>query len=85
MECTTTRGKLLENASSFHLFVYDMIDSKLFGAAILFIILFNTVILILQTDERLSVETGNLQLLNSVFVLHYYFALESDAENVHAL
>ena len=47
----------------FHSFVIDIVDSKLFGGAILFIILLNTVILIVQTDEETSVKGGILFLV----------------------
>ena len=43
----------------FQKFVISIVDSKLFGGAILFIILLNTIILIIQTDEGTSVKGGN--------------------------
>ena len=51
-------GKLPEDASKLRVFLYKMIDTKLFGATILFIILVNTVVLIIQTDEEISVKLG---------------------------
>ena len=52
--------KNLENASEFRLFVYHLIESKLFGVAILFVILLNTVILITQTNEEVDVKAGTI-------------------------
>ena len=42
----------------FQKFVIGIVNSKLFGGAILFIILLNTIILIIQTDEETSVKGG---------------------------
>lgn len=50
--------KNLENAGEFRRFIYELIESKMFGGAILFIILLNTVILVTQTDEEISVKAG---------------------------
>ena len=50
--------KNLENASEFRLFVYELTESKSFGAFVLFIILLNTVILVVQTDEGISIKAG---------------------------
>lgn len=44
---------LPENASDFRIFVYEVTESKAFSGAILFVILFNTVILVAQTSEDL--------------------------------
>ena len=52
--------KNLENASEFRLFVYELTESKSFGAFVLFVILLNTVILLVQTDEAISIKGGNL-------------------------
>ncbi len=51
--------KNLENASEFRLFVYELTESKSFGAFVLFIILLNTVILVVQTDEGISIKGGS--------------------------
>lgn len=50
--------KNLENASEFRLFVYELTESKMFGGFILFVILLNTVILVVQTDEGISIKGG---------------------------
>lgn len=42
----------------FQKFIIGIVDSKLFGGAILCIILLNTIILIVQTDEKTSVKGG---------------------------
>ncbi|XP_066911083.1 cation channel sperm-associated protein 1-like isoform X1 [Clytia hemisphaerica] len=61
---------------SFHSFVIDIVDSKLFGGAILFIILLNTVILIVQTDEETSVKGGwYIAILDNVFLAIYMVEL----------
>ena len=50
--------KNLENASEFRLFVYELTESKMFGGFVLFVILLNTVILVVQTDEGISIKGG---------------------------
>lgn len=50
--------KHLENASEFRHFVYELTESKSFGAFILFVILVNTIILLVQTDETISIKGG---------------------------
>jgi hypothetical protein len=52
--------KSLENAGEFRLFIYELTESKAFGGAILVVILLNTVILVTQTDEAISVKAGKL-------------------------
>lgn len=53
-----TLPKTLENAGEFRLFIYELTESKVFGGAILVVILLNTVILVTQTDEAISVKAG---------------------------
>ena len=62
--------KNLENASEFRLFVYELTESKSFGAFVLFIILLNTVILVVQTDEAISIKGGNAMIYVHVVVLN---------------
>ena len=50
--------KTLENASEFRMFIYELTESKIFSGSILFVILLNTVILVIQTDEEFSVKAG---------------------------
>lgn len=40
------------------MFIYELTESKIFSVVILFVILLNTVILVIQTDEAFSVEAG---------------------------
>lgn len=58
-----TRGhqqvpKTFENAGEFRMFIYELTESKVFSVSILFVILLNTVILVIQTDEEFSVKAG---------------------------
>lgn len=50
--------KTLENAGEFRMFIYELTESKIFSVSILFVILLNTVILVIQTDEAFSVKAG---------------------------
>lgn len=50
--------KTLENAGEFRMFIYELTESKIFSVSILFVILLNTVILVIQTDEGFSVKAG---------------------------
>lgn len=63
----------LENASEFRVFVYELTESKMFGASVLFVILLNTVILVVQTDEEISVKGGNVseESLSNAFYVSY--------------
>ena len=40
------------------MFIYELTESKIFSVSILFVILLNTVILVIQTDEGFSVKAG---------------------------
>ena len=40
------------------MFIYELTESKVFSVSILFVILLNTVILVIQTDEAFSVKAG---------------------------
>lgn len=55
--------KTLENAGEFRMFIYELTESKIFSVSILFVILLNTVILVIQTDEGFSVKAGNCALV----------------------
>lgn len=62
-EAVMTRGhqqvpKTFENAGEFRMFIYELTESKVFSVSILFVILLNTVILVIQTDEEFSVKAG---------------------------
>ena len=48
----------LDNASKFRIYVYQLTASKVFGGLILFIILLNTAILFVQTDEKIRILGG---------------------------
>ena len=50
--------KTLEDAGEFRMFIYELTESKIFSVSILFVILLNTVILVIQTDEAFSVKAG---------------------------
>lgn len=50
--------KTLENAGEFRMFIYELTESRIFSVSILFVILLNTVILVIQTDEGFSVKAG---------------------------
>ena len=50
--------KTLENAGEFRMFIYELTESKIFSVVILLVILLNTVILVIQTDEAFSVKAG---------------------------
>ena len=50
--------KTLENAGEFRMFICELTESKIFSVSILFVILLNTVILVIQTDEAFSVNAG---------------------------
>ena len=68
---TKTTKKLPENCSRFRSFVYRLVESKLFGAAILFVILSNTVVLIVNTSEEISVKGGiRLFIVNVCIIAH---------------
>lgn len=68
--------KNLENASEFRLFVYELTESKSFGAFVLFIILLNTVILVVQTDEAISIKGGwYFSAMDNVFLAIYIMEL----------
>ena len=66
--------KTLENAGEFRMFIYELTESKIFSVSILFVILLNTVILVIQTDEGFSVKAGNCALVyfNMVFINFCY-------------
>ena len=59
--------KTLENAGEFRMFIYELTESKIFSVSILFVILLNTVILVIQTDEGFSVKAGNVPSLCQLF------------------
>lgn len=40
------------------MFIYEFTESKIFSGTILFVILLNTAILVVQTDEGVSVRAG---------------------------
>ncbi|XP_031554063.1 cation channel sperm-associated protein 1-like [Actinia tenebrosa] len=68
-----TLPKTLENAGEFRLFIYELTESKMFGGAILVVILLNTVILVTQTDEAISVKAGwYFSSLDNVFLAIYF-------------
>ncbi|XP_057316452.1 cation channel sperm-associated protein 1-like isoform X3 [Hydractinia symbiolongicarpus] len=76
MENKPQLSKLPDNASKFRIFIFKMIDSKVFGAAILCVILVNTVILIIQTDEEISVRGGwYFSVIDNVFLAIYIVEL----------
>ena len=50
--------KALEKAGEFRMFIYELTESKIFSVSILFVILLNTVILVMQTDEGFSIKAG---------------------------
>jgi hypothetical protein len=68
--------KNLENASEFRLFVYELTESKSFGAFVLFIILLNTVILVVQTDEGISIKAGKKGIFGENFKLYFHHSTE---------
>lgn len=67
--------KTLENAGEFRMFIYELTESKIFSVSILFVILLNTVILVIQTDEGFSVKAGNCALVyfNMFFFFFVFF------------
>ena len=68
--------KTLENAGEFRMFIYELTESKIFSVSILFVILLNTVILVIQTDEGFSVKAGNVpSLYQYVFFNSYFLSL----------
>ncbi|XP_068682482.1 cation channel sperm-associated protein 1-like [Montipora foliosa] len=68
--------KTLENASEFRMFIYELTESKIFSGSILFVILLNTVILVIQTDEEFSVKAGwYLSALDNVFLSIYFMEI----------
>ncbi|XP_074632161.1 cation channel sperm-associated protein 1-like isoform X1 [Acropora palmata] len=76
-----TRGhqqvpKTFENAGEFRMFIYELTESKVFSVSILFVILLNTVILVIQTDEEFSVKAGwYLSALDNVFLAIYFMEI----------
>lgn len=52
--------KTLENAGEFRMFIYELTESRIFSVSILFVILLNTVILVIQTDEAFAVKAGKV-------------------------
>lgn len=40
------------------MFIYELTESKIFSVSILFVILLNTVILVMQIDEGFSIKAG---------------------------
>ncbi|XP_073249025.1 cation channel sperm-associated protein 1-like [Porites lutea] len=68
--------KTLENAGEFRMFIYELTESKIFSVSILFVILLNTVILVIQTDEAFSVKAGwYLSALDNVFLAIYFMEI----------
>ena len=67
--------KTLENAGEFRMFIYELTESKIFSVSILFVILLNTVILVIQTDEGFSVKAGNSALVYFNMFFSYSFLL----------
>ena len=65
----TKTKKLSENCSRFRSFVYRLVESKVFGAAILFVILSNTVVLIVNTSEEISVKGGSRIFIVNVCII----------------
>lgn len=65
----TKTKKLPENCSRFRSFVYRLVESKVFGAAILFVILSNTVVLIVNTSEEISVKGGSRIFIVNVCII----------------
>jgi len=64
--------KTLENAGEFRMFIYELTESKIFSVSILFVILLNTVILVIQTDEGFSVKAGKFALIYfNVFIAFF--------------
>lgn len=61
--------KTLENAGEFRMFIYEFTESKIFSGSILFVILLNTAILVVQTDEGVSVRAGKWADYNCHFFL----------------
>ena len=51
------------------MFIYELTESKVFSVSILFVILLNTVILVIQTDEEFSVKAGWYR-LNSISYIY---------------
>ena len=74
-EINETKGNEEEgevfHRQGFQKFTISIVDSKLFGGAILFIILLNTIILIIQTDEETSVKGGKHL---SVFIAYHFLS-----------
>ena len=77
---TKTTKKLPENCSRFRSFVYRLVESKVFGAAILFVILSNTVVLIVNTSEEISVK-GGIRL----FIVNFCIIFSKNAIYKHCL
>lgn len=68
--------KTLENAGEFRMFIYKLTESRIFSVSILFVILLNTVILVIQTDEAFAVKAGwYLSALDNVFLAIYFMEI----------
>lgn len=68
--------KTLENAGEFRMFIYELTESRIFSVSILFVILLNTVILVIQTDEAFAVKAGwYLSALDNVFLAIYFMEI----------
>jgi len=63
----------IHQRATFRKFIEKLVDSKLFGGTILFIILLNTVILIVQTNEEISVKGGMKFISLCCYFLFIYF------------
>ena len=66
-----------DNASYMRSFVYDLTKSKSFGGTILVIILLNTAVLLVQTEEDIRVKWGMCVLCN--ILVSYKFLLKQGA------
>lgn len=79
--------KTLENAGEFRMFIYKLTESRIFSVSILFVILLNTVILVIQTDEAFAVKAGKVFkiVVKSLWILVFLYCDACRRKNIESV
>lgn len=79
--------KTLENAGEFRMFIYELTESRIFSVSILFVILLNTVILVIQTDEAFAVKAGKVSKIavKSLWILVFLYCDACRGKNIESV
>lgn len=79
--------KTLENAGEFRMFIYELTESRIFSVSILFVILLNTVILVIQTDEAFAVKAGKVFKIavKSLWILVFLYCDACRGKNIESV